>query len=181
MGAERQGAAQNTSVTSKKVSQRANKRKSVLVPFEGTLNRVFFVKGVYFEKARLFGTVSVQITDPLALSESMKHRGVGESIGLIRVKSRMEGNHALHHPEAPKKKGKSSKRRGSGRRRHSISSKASNVGGIQRDFTSTSRVTGPRQLLFTVYVPTSGQEFKIFVSKDDVEASNRNWRQALYR
>ena len=59
LGAERQGAAQNI-VLLPKVSQRANKRKSVLVPFEGTLNRVFFVR-VYFEKARLFGTVSVQI------------------------------------------------------------------------------------------------------------------------
>ena len=51
---------------------------------------------------------------------------------------------------------------------HSISSKCWRY---SERFTSTSRVTGPRQLLFTVYVPTSGQEFKIFVSKDDVEAS----------
>ena len=146
------------------------KNKPSLIAFEGTLNRIFCVKGVYFEKTRVFGTVNVQIVDPAALTESMKRGGAGESAGLIRARSKKSASGGAAgelRPEAPKNK--SRKRRGSVRRRHSIRPNAGATASVRRD--NTLGVSGPRQLLFTVYIPMGGQEFKIYVSKADVMAS----------
>ena len=93
------------------------KRDTTNTVFQGTLDQIFFSKGVYFEKTRIFGTVSVRIVD-LAALELAIHNGIGLSPGLMRAKSKRNFQGKQPHP--PRKK--HSKRRNSVRRRHSVRS-----------------------------------------------------------
>ena len=160
---------EKTAQASKNIKKNKKKMDTAGTSFEGTLDRTFFAKGVYFENTRIFGTVSVKIVD-LAALELVMHSSTGLSPGLLRAKSKRSSENnpiSKRGPLPPKRK--LSKRRASVRRRHSVRSHT-DVTGLERH-KITPENSGPRQLLFTVYIPTSGREFKIFVSKADIETS----------
>ena len=135
-----------TRTQSKQRQKSRNQKEQQLFP--GEIGKVFCTKGIFFDTVRVFGLVSVQIFDG-ATKADIKRKEL-----------------AANSPSRENKKAIKPKRRASVRRQ--LPKKIIKNDGSRK--MSSDRKKEQRQLLFSVYLPTTSQFYHIKVQKQDVEA-----------
>lgn len=139
------------------------KRKKKMI-FPGVLGQAFCTKGTFFDNARIFGLISVQIYDGATKADIKRNELAAAACS--KTKSKRSKRTKRTASISRKKKSKNNAMNGTGTNnqngKHGKHGKNSNA------INAVERTREIRQLLFTVYFPTNSQFYRIKVSAKDV-------------